>query len=132
MKEKEKEITAQLKARLYVGGLKSLFGDMHDMIAEIEKTGQMPKDMLNNLDDVKEAIDLTVLHLKKAMMKCCSHAADEEHDCSDDDDDDDDNEDEVVEEVIQEVPVKQKNTNKVAADLEARAKKAKAKAKIKG
>ena len=79
MKEKEKEITAQLKARLYVGGLKSLFGDMHDMIAEIEKTGQMPKDMLNNLDDVKEAIDLTVLHLKKAMMKCCSHAADEEH-----------------------------------------------------
>lgn len=129
MKEKEKEITAQLKARLYVGGLKSLFGDMHDMIAEIEKTGQMPKDMLNNLDDVKEAIDLTVLHLKKAMMKCCSHAADEEHDCSDDDDD---NEDEVVEEVIQEVPVKQKNTNKVAADLEARAKKAKVKAKIKG
>lgn len=127
---KEKEITAQLKARLYVGGLKSLFGDMHDMIAEIEKTGQMPKDMLNNLDDVKEAIDLTVLHLKKAMMKCCSHAADEEHDCSDDDDDD--NEDEVVEEVIQEVPVKQKNTNKVAADLEARAKKAKVKAKIKG
>ena len=88
MKEKEKEITAQLKARLYVGGLKSLFGDMHDMIAEIEKTGQMPKDMLNNLDDVKEAIDLTVLHLKKAMMKCCSHAADEEHDCSDDDEDD--------------------------------------------
>ena len=130
MKEKEKEITAQLKARLYVGGLKSLFGDMHDMIAEIEKTGQMPKDMLNNLDDVKEAIDLTVLHLKKAMMKCCSHAADEEHDCSDADDDD--NEDEVVEEVIQEVPVKQKNTNKVAADLEARAKKAKVKAKIKG
>lgn len=131
MKEKEKEITAQLKARLYVGGLKSLFGDMHDMIAEIEKTGQMPKDMLNNLDDVKEAIDLTVLHLKKAMMKCCSHAADEEHDCSDDDDD---NDDEVVEEVIQEVPVKQKNTNKVAADLEARAKKAKVKvkAKIKG
>ena len=125
MKEKEKEITAQLKARLYVGGLKSLFGDM---LAEIEKTGQMPKDMLNNLDDVKEAIDLTVLHLKKAMMKCCSHAADEEHDCSDDDD----NEDEVVEEVIQEVPVKQKNTNKVAADLEARAKKAKVKAKIKG
>ena len=131
MKEKEKEITAQLKARLYVGGLKSLFGDMHDMIAEIEKTGQMPKDMLNNLDDVKEAIDLTVLHLKKAMMKCCSHAADEEHDCSEDEDDDDD-EDEVVEEVIQEVPVKQKNTNKVAADLEARAKKAKVKAKIKG
>ena len=130
MKEKEKEITAQLKARLYVGGLKSLFGDMHDMIAEIEKSGQMPKDMLNNLDDVKEAIDLTVLHLKKAMMKCCSHAADEEHDCSDADDDD--NEDEVVEEVIQEVPVKQKNTNKVAADLEARAKKAKVKAKIKG
>lgn len=128
MKEKEKEITAQLKARLYVGGLKSLFGDMHDMIAEIEKTGQMPKDMLHNLDDVKEAIDLTVLHLKKAMMKCCSHAADEEHDCSDDDD----NEDEVVEEVIQEVPVKQKNTNKVAADLEARVKKAKVKAKIKG
>ena len=130
MKEKEKEITAQLKARLYVGGLKSLFGDMHDMIAEIEKSGQMPKDMLNNLDDVKEAIDLTVLHLKKAMMKCCSHAADEEHDCSDADDDD--NEDEVVEEVIQEVPVKQKNTNKVAADLEARAKKAKVKSKIKG
>ena len=128
MKEKEKEITAQLKARLYVGGLKSLFGDMHDMIAEIEKTGQMPKDMLNNLDDVKEAIDLTVLHLKKAMMKCCSHAADQDHDCSDDDD----NEDELVEEVIQEVPVKQKNTSKVAADLEARAKKAKVKAKVKG
>lgn len=119
---KEKEITAQLKARLYVGGLKSLFGDMHDMIAEIEKTGQMPKDMLHNLDDVKEAIDLTVLHLKKATMKCCSHAADQEHDCSDDDEDEDEN-------AVQEAPVKPKNTNKVAADLEARAKKAKVKAK---
>ena len=115
---KEKEITAQLKARLYVGGLKSLFGDMHDMIAEIEKTGQMPKDMLHNLDDVKEAIDLTVYHLKKATMKCCSHAADQAHDCSEDDEE---------EEAIEEAPAKSKNTNKVAADLESRAKKAKSK-----
>jgi hypothetical protein len=123
MKEKEKEITAQLKARLYIGGLKSLFGDMHDMIAEIEKTGQMPKDMLHNLEDVKEAIDLTVYHLNKATMKCCNHAADQPHDCSDDEDE------EII--VIPETPAKIKNTIKVAADLESRAKKAKIKAKAK-
>lgn len=72
-----------LKARMYLGGLKSLFADMHDMIEGIEKTGNMPGSMLQNLIDVKEAVDLTVSQLKRATIQCCEH---DDH-CDDDDDD---------------------------------------------
>jgi hypothetical protein len=72
-----------LKARMYLGGLKSLFADMHDMIEGVEKTGNMPGSMLQNLVDVKEAIDLTLQQLKKATVQCCEH----DDSCEDEDED---------------------------------------------
>lgn len=71
-----------LKARLFIGGLKSLFGDMHDMLEEVEKTGQMSRDMITSLTDVHEAIDLAVDELKKVMSPCCDHSPDA-HLCDD-------------------------------------------------
>lgn len=71
-----------LKARLFIGGLKSLFGDMHDMLEEVEKTGQMSRDMITSLTDVHEAIDLAVDELKKVMAPCCDHSPDA-HLCDD-------------------------------------------------
>lgn len=71
-----------LKARLFIGGLKSLFGDMHDMLEEVEKTGQMSRDMITSLTDVHEAIDLAVDELKKVMAPCCDHSPDA-HMCDD-------------------------------------------------
>ena len=72
-----------LKARMYLGGLKSLFADMHDMIEGVEKTGNMPGSMLQNLVDTKEAIDLTLQQLKKATVQCCEH----DDSCEDEDED---------------------------------------------
>ena len=74
-----------LKARMYLGGLKSLFADMHDMIEGVEKTGNMPGSMLQNLVDTKEAIDLTLQQLKKATVQCCEH----DDSCEDEDEDED-------------------------------------------
>ena len=72
-----------LKARMYLGGLKSLFADMHDLIEGVEKTGSMPSGMLQNLVDTKEAIDLTLQQLKKATVQCCEH----DDSCEDEDED---------------------------------------------
>ena len=108
---------------MYLGGLKSLFADMHDMIENIEKTGNMPGSMLNNLVDVKEAIDLTLQQLKRATVQCCEHDDhcdeynDEEELCEDcelsltdcvcsmeDEDDDEEDEDDDEEEVPESQP----------------------------
>ena len=77
-----------IKARMYLGGLKSLFADMHDMIEGVEKTGNMPSGMLQNLVDTKEAIDLTLQQLKKATVQCCEH----DDSCEDEDEDEDEDE----------------------------------------
>ena len=86
------KVNHALKARMYIGGLKSLFGDMHDMIADIEKTGRVPADLIQSFIDVKEAIDLTVFQLKKASVRCCDHAdhphAECDEECLDGSDDD--------------------------------------------
>jgi hypothetical protein len=83
-----KEKNSQLKAKLYIGGLKSLFGDLHDAMAEVEKSGQMPGDMIQSLIDVKDAVDLTITQLKRAVVPCCSHHQQPELEGDDDDDDD--------------------------------------------
>ena len=88
------KVNHPLKARMYIGGLKSLFGDMHDMIADIEKTGRVPVDLIKSFLDVKDAIDLTIAQLKRSSVRCCDHGdhphseCDEE--CYDDEDDDTD------------------------------------------
>lgn len=53
---------------------------MHDMLEEVEKTGQMSRDMITSLTDVHEAIDLAVEELKKIMAPCCDHSPDA-HQC---------------------------------------------------
>lgn len=65
-----------IKARLYIGGLKSLFVDIVNSLEEIENTGNVPIDLLQTLEDVKNAIDMTTNQLKRtsAGMKCCEHA----------------------------------------------------------
>ena len=109
-----------IRARMFVGGLKSLFIDMAETLDEVEKTGTMPVDMLQSLLDVKAAIDMTLLQLTKTQMRCCEHAptcshGDEEcEECgedqescvcfTDDDEDDDTGEDDEEEEVPVVVP----------------------------
>lgn len=75
-----------IKARMFVGGLKSLFIDIAETLDEVEKTGSMPVDMLQSLLDIKTAIDMTLIQLSKTQMRCCEHAPECEH--SDDEDDD--------------------------------------------
>ena len=77
-----------LKARMYLGGLKSLFADMHDLIEGVEKTGSMPSGMLQNLFDTKEAIDLTLQQLKRATVRCCDH--DHNHSCEEENENEED------------------------------------------
>jgi len=82
-----------LKARMYLGGLKSLFADMHDLIEGVEKTGSMPSGMLQNLFDTKEAIDLTLQQLKRATVRCCDH--DHNHSCEEENENEEDEDDEI-------------------------------------
>ena len=70
-----------IKARLLVGGLKSLFGEMHDMLSDLEKEGRMPKNGIDTLADVKKAIDMTVVELQKITPACCSHDQNRHEDC---------------------------------------------------
>ena len=69
-----------IKARMFVGGLKSLFVDMAETLEQVEKTGTMPVDMLESLLDVKAAIDMTLIQLNKTQMRCCDHAPACSHD----------------------------------------------------
>lgn len=62
-----------LKARLYIGGLKSLFHDLGAALEEVEKTGSMDPGLLDALEDVKDAVDLTVTQLRKGKPPCCEH-----------------------------------------------------------
>lgn len=94
-----------LKARLFVGGLKSLFLDMANTLEEVEKTGAMPIDILESLSDVKDAVDLTLSQLNRLPQRtkrCCEHGEHCEKDDEEDDgenDDDDDEEEEGEEEL---------------------------------
>ena len=87
------KVNHPLKARMYVGGLKSLLVDIASTIEEIENSGNVPQSFVENLVDLKEAIDLTVNEFKKVVVKCCDHG--EGHDscseeCDEDDPEDDD------------------------------------------
>lgn len=79
-----------LKARLFIGGLKSLFVELVEALDEVEKTGAMRADMIGTLVDVKTAIDLTLKQLQSAQVRCCDHSPEceqgddeEEEDCDD-------------------------------------------------
>ena len=85
-----KKVNHRVKARMFVGGLKSLFGEMHDALAEIEKTGVITEQFVDSLSEVKEGIDLAMKELKKISEPCCEY--DTPHDCEEDDCDDYDDE----------------------------------------
>jgi hypothetical protein len=65
-----------VKARLYIGGLKSLFAEMAEALDEVEQTGKMPMELFVALEDVKGAVDLTLTQLKASVVKCCDHGQD--------------------------------------------------------
>jgi hypothetical protein len=65
-----------LKARMYIGGLKSLFVDMAETLDEVEKTGSITTNMINTLQDIKQAIDLTLQQLNELGPRCCQYAPD--------------------------------------------------------
>ena len=93
------KVNHPLKARMFVGGLKSLLIDVVNGIEDIEKTGGVPKNFVENLQDVKEAIDLTLKEFSKVTIRCCDH--DTGHDVCDEDCEDDhpeDTDDRVIEE----------------------------------
>jgi hypothetical protein len=75
-----------IKARIYIGGLRSLFEDMAGILAEIEKTGSVPDGIVESLNDISEAINLTIARLKSATVKCCVHGPEVQEDVEDDDD----------------------------------------------
>jgi len=84
-----------LKARLFVGGLKSLFFDMASTLEEVEKTGAMPIDILESLSDVKDAVDLTLSQLNrltKRTKRCCEHGEDCEKEYDEEEDEEEDEE----------------------------------------
>jgi len=91
------KVNHPLKARMYVGGLKSLLLDIASSIEKIETSGNVPHSFIENLTDLKEAVDLTITEFKKVVVKCCEHG--ETHDsCSEDCDDEEMEEKEYCEE----------------------------------
>lgn len=80
------KVNHPLKARIYIGGLKSLLIDVVGTIEDIEKSGGVPSDFIETLQDVKGAIDLTLNEFKKVVIRCCDHGT--AHDKCDDSCDD--------------------------------------------
>lgn len=78
-----KKVNHLVKARMFIGGLKSLFGEMHDALAEVEKTGVITEQFVDSLSEVKEAIDLAMNELKKISQPCCEY--DKPHNCEEED-----------------------------------------------
>lgn len=67
------KVNHPLKARMFVGGLKSLLIDVVNDIEEIEKTGSVSNKFIECLGDVKSAIDLTLKEFGKVTVRCCEH-----------------------------------------------------------
>ena len=57
------KVNHPLKARMFVGGLKSLLIGVVETLDNIEKTGAVSKDFVEELGDVRTAIDLTLVFL---------------------------------------------------------------------
>lgn len=82
------KVNHPLKARMFVGGLKSLLIDIVNDIEDIEKTGSVSNKFIESLGDVKSAIDLTLKEFGKVTVRCCEHGESHttcDESCSDDD-----------------------------------------------
>ena len=80
MNKKSKNI----KARLYIGGLRSILSDMSELLTEVEKTGEVPSNIEQSLLDVSEAIQMTIKRLKMVTNKCCDHSEETEEEIDED------------------------------------------------
>jgi hypothetical protein len=72
------KVNHPLKARMFVGGLKSLLIGVVETLDNIEKTGAVSKDFVEELGDVRTAIDLTLVEFKKVTIRCCDHGSSHE------------------------------------------------------
>lgn len=79
----EEATSASIKARMYLGGLKSLFAELHEAIEEAEKTGVVTEGLLSNIKDLKVAIDIATTMFDHPSIsakstrqggRCCDHA----------------------------------------------------------
>jgi hypothetical protein len=76
-----KKANHPLKARMFVGGLKSMLIDVIANVEDIEKSGTVPRDFIQGLTDVKHAIDLTLKEFKNVTLRCCEHGEHSHSEC---------------------------------------------------
>ena len=63
--------TGSLKAVLLLGGLRELFGGMHDDLGTVLQSGGISDEMIDQLKDVSTAIGLVVEELNNCRAPCC-------------------------------------------------------------
>lgn len=78
--EQQDHMLEPLRARLLLGGLKSLFLSMQDAIDETEQEGSVTQALVDGLLDTREAIQMVlnqlahVQNISKGSRACCEHA----------------------------------------------------------
>lgn len=71
-----------LKAVLLLGGLRELFGGMHDDLGTVLQSGGISNEMIDQLKDVSTAIGLVVEELNNCRAPCCELHGDSGEKCS--------------------------------------------------
>lgn len=74
--------TGSLKAVLLLGGLRELFGGMHDDLGTVLQSGGISDEMIDQLKDVSTAIGLVVEELNNCRAPCCELHGDSGEKCS--------------------------------------------------
>jgi hypothetical protein len=67
----EQQQRQQLMARLTIGGLRTMCGEMEEILTQIEKTGSAPDEFLESLSMLSQAIELTKSTLLDIRTPCC-------------------------------------------------------------
>lgn len=86
--DSKESITETIKAKLLMGGLRNMFSQLHDAIAEVETDGSVTQRLVEDLMDAQEAIDMVLGQLQVVQdmfpeHACCEHAeCDEGSQCS--------------------------------------------------
>jgi hypothetical protein len=86
--DSKESITETIKAKLLMGGLRNMFSQLHDAIAEVETDGSVTQRLVEDLMDAQEAIDMVLGQLQVVQdmfpaQACCEHAeCDEGSQCS--------------------------------------------------
>jgi hypothetical protein len=77
--DSKESITETIKAKLLMGGLRNMFSQLHDAIAEVETDGSVTQRLVEDLMDAQEAIDMVLGQLQVVQdmfpaQTCCEHA----------------------------------------------------------